>query len=114
MSNMQIDSVLAQIRSLQPQTKIGAPQLRPTPELGGARFGRSRFAAQLRQCAAARAWIASTRRSRRATDIATTFERGAPGVELSQVMLEIAESHRVVPRDQSKCATAWSVRTRKS
>jgi hypothetical protein len=36
MSNMQIDSVLAQIRSLQQQAKINHPQVRPGADLAGA------------------------------------------------------------------------------
>jgi flagellar hook-basal body complex protein FliE len=82
MSNLQIDSVLAQIRSLQQQTKIGAPaELKgpaATKEAGGASF-----ASVLKQ-----GLDAVNQTQAKSSDLATRFERGDPGVELSQVMLE--------------------------
>jgi flagellar hook-basal body complex protein FliE len=88
MSNMQIDGVLAQIRALQQQTKIGStPQLRPGAELGGVQgaAGGSQvsFANVLKQ------GLDKVNQSQfQASDLATRFERGDPGVELSQVMIE--------------------------
>ena len=87
MSNMQIDSVLAQIRALQQQTKIGAPALqRPealnapgAPQAGG----NVSFANVLKQGLEA---VNATQSQ--AAALATRFERGEPGVELSHVMLE--------------------------
>jgi flagellar hook-basal body complex protein FliE len=81
MSNLQIDSVLAQIRSLQQQTKIGMPNLQPpgaAPAAGGVSFA-SVLKQGLESVNAAQS---------NASALATRFERGDPGVELSQVMLE--------------------------
>jgi flagellar hook-basal body complex protein FliE len=87
MSNMQIDSVLAQIRSLQQQTRIGSPQLRPTQELGGT--GAAGAAAQPSFANVMRQGLDRVNEAQsRATNIATAFEKGTPGIELSQVMLE--------------------------
>ncbi|MEO8308292.1 MAG: flagellar hook-basal body complex protein FliE [Pseudomonadota bacterium] len=87
MSNMQIDSVLAQIRSLQQQTKIGAPQLRPAQELGGA--GSAAGASQPSFANVMRRGLERVNEAQaKATNIATAFEKGTPGIELSQVMLE--------------------------
>ena len=89
MSNMQIDSVLAQIRALQQQTKIGSPTLQ-RPEVpgvggvGGAGAGANvSFASVMKQGLDA---VNATQSQSAA--LATRFERGDPGVELSQVMLE--------------------------
>lgn len=83
MSNLQIDSVLAQIRSLQQQTKIGVPSLKaPSAEGPGAAGGAS-FANVLKQ-----GLEAVNAAQNQASTLATRFERGDPGVELSSVMLE--------------------------
>jgi flagellar hook-basal body complex protein FliE len=86
MSNMQIDSVLAQIRQLQQQTKLNAPALKPQDGTNalkpgapaGADFG-SLMKAGLQGVNAAQ---------ERATNLATAFEKGTPGVELATVMIE--------------------------
>jgi flagellar hook-basal body complex protein FliE len=87
MSNMQIDSVLAQIRALQQQTRIGAPAVqRPGALQGGqaaAPANGPSFANVLKQGLEA---VNATQAQ--AANLATRFERGDPGVELSQVMLE--------------------------
>lgn len=92
MSNMQIDSVLAQIRALQQQTKIGLPAggarpagLEAMPATGGvaAPQDTASFASVLKKGLEA----VNATQSQAAT-MATRFERGDPGVELSQVMLE--------------------------
>ncbi|MEO8314471.1 MAG: flagellar hook-basal body complex protein FliE [Pseudomonadota bacterium] len=87
MSNMQIDSVLAQIRSLQQQTKVSQTQVRPGADLAGAQgvhgTPQVSFASVLKQ------GLDRVNESQNvATDLATRFERGDPGVELSQVMIE--------------------------
>ena len=87
MSNMQIDSVLAQIRSLQQQTKMGGVQLRPPAEVAGvsgtAGSQQVSFASVLKQ------GLERVNESQGvASDLATRFERGDPGVELSTVMIE--------------------------
>lgn len=81
MSNLQIDSVLAQIRALQQQTKIGAPSVK-NPVAPQAAGGAS-FATVLKQ-----GLDAVNHAQAKSNDLATRFERGEPGVELSQVMLE--------------------------
>ncbi len=87
MSSLQIDSVLAQIRSLQQQTKIGMPTVRPSQDLAGVHgakpAGQVDFASVLK---AGLDKVNETQAS--AGRLATAFEKGTPGVELSQVMLE--------------------------
>jgi flagellar hook-basal body complex protein FliE len=86
MSNMQIDSVLAQIRSLQGQVKFGGPNLvKPGNDVAAGVQGAqgSSFAAVLKQ-----GLDRVNEAQGAASDLATKFEKGVPGVELSQVMLE--------------------------
>jgi len=87
MSNMQIDSVLAQIRALQQQTKIGAPSVQRPDALQGAAgagaAGNVSFASVMKK-----GLDAVSAAQSQASALATRFERGDPGVELSQVMLE--------------------------
>jgi flagellar hook-basal body complex protein FliE len=87
MSNMQIDGVLAQIRSLQQQVKLGAPNLaKPGDVVGAAGVqggNATSFATVLKQ-----GLDRVNEAQMRASDVATKFEKGVPGVELSQVMLE--------------------------
>lgn len=93
MSNMQIDSVLAQIRSLQAQTRIGVPAIaKPMDNVqgsgtvaGGA--DRVSFANVLKQ-----GLEAVNAQQAKASDAAARFDRGEPGLELSQVMLEANKS----------------------
>lgn len=91
MSNMQIDSVLAQIRALQQQTKIGAPALQRPDALGApvAPGGSTSvsFASVMKQ-----GLDAVNATQAQASSLAARFERGEPGVELSQVMLESQKS----------------------
>jgi flagellar hook-basal body complex protein FliE len=88
MSNLQVDSVLAQIRQLQQQAKIGMPSaLRPAQDvvgIGGATGPQQvTFATVLKQGLDKVNDIQA-----KAGSLAVQFERGVPGVELSQVMLE--------------------------
>jgi flagellar hook-basal body complex protein FliE len=87
MSNMQIDSVLAQIRSLQQQTKLGNVHVRPTADVAGTSgataAGQVSFATVLKQ-----GLDRVNETQSQASNLATRFERGEPGVELSQVMIE--------------------------
>jgi flagellar hook-basal body complex protein FliE len=83
MSNLQIDSVLAQIRALQQQTKIQAPSpASGQTGLAGVKPTES-FANVLKQ-----GLDKVNEAQTRASQVTTAFERGVPGVELSQVMLE--------------------------
>jgi flagellar hook-basal body complex protein FliE len=88
MSNMQIDGVLAQIRALQSQTRIGLPALeRPGAALGAP--GAPQAAGQPSFASVLKAGLDKVNETQAtATRLATDFERGVPGVELSQVMLE--------------------------
>ena len=83
MSQMEIDRVLAQIRALSSQTRPGATPAAP----GGAASGVSEFANILRQGV-----DQVNQTQQRAGALADAFERGAPGVELPQVMLELQKA----------------------
>lgn len=87
MSNMSVDSVLAQIRSLQQQVKIGAPGIaRPDALQGASGPGAApdvSFAKVMKQ-----GLDAVNAMQSKSSELATRFEQGDPGVELSQVMLE--------------------------
>jgi flagellar hook-basal body complex protein FliE len=88
MSNMQIDSVLAQIRSLQQQVKFNGPGItRPGNDVAAAAGAQgpnaTSFANVLKQ-----GLDRVNEAQNRAADVATKFEKGVPGIELSQVMLE--------------------------
>ncbi|MDE2049977.1 MAG: flagellar hook-basal body complex protein FliE [Gammaproteobacteria bacterium] len=82
MSQMEIDRVLAQIRSLSTQARPSAAQ--PAAAQGS---GESQFATLLRQ------GIDQVNQSQqRATQLADAFARGAPGVELPQVMVQMEKA----------------------
>jgi flagellar hook-basal body complex protein FliE len=83
MSQMEINNVLAQIRAISAQTKLGAPGAAVAAEPAG-----PSFASLLKQ------GIDSVNTTQvKAGDLATAFERGAPGVELPQVMLEMQKAN---------------------
>ncbi|MFM1885604.1 MAG: hypothetical protein RL026_761 [Pseudomonadota bacterium] len=94
MSTMQINSVLAQIRSLQQQTRIAGPAQEGGPAspaavagangLGAAPAGQPVSFAQVLKGGLDGVNAAQSRANR----MADAFERGVPGVELAQVMLE--------------------------
>jgi flagellar hook-basal body complex protein FliE len=109
MSNLQIDGVLAQIRSLQAQARmntgaVGAPGGVQNPLAAGA-TSKTSFATVLKQ------GIDSVNSQQlRATDVATAFEKGTPGVELSQVMLEMQKanvSFRAVTEVRNRLVNAY-------
>jgi len=82
MSQMEIDRVLAQIRSL-------STQVRPTAAQPAATEGSkpSDFATLMRQ------GIDQVNQSQqRATELADAFSRGTPGVELPQVMVQMEKA----------------------
>ena len=82
MSQMEIDRVLSQIRSLSNQVRPNAPQ--PAATQGGAP---SDFATLLRQ------GIDQVNQSQqRATELSDAFARGTPGVELPQVMVQMEKA----------------------
>jgi flagellar hook-basal body complex protein FliE len=93
MSQMEIDRVLAQIRSYSKQG-VGGPEANGIGGLGGAggangvqQSGASQFANLLKQ------GIDSVNQTQQnASSLATAFEKGTPGVELPQVMLEMQKA----------------------
>jgi flagellar hook-basal body complex protein FliE len=91
MSNMEIDRVLAQIRSMSHATKaggvggIGAAGAAGAKGVAGIDNG---FAKLLKQGIES---VNATQNN--AADIANKFERGVPGVELPQVMLEMQKAN---------------------
>ncbi|HYM34268.1 MAG TPA: flagellar hook-basal body complex protein FliE [Steroidobacteraceae bacterium] len=90
MSNMQVNSVLAQIRSLSSQVhsvsnSVGA--LSPSA-LKAQQAEPGSFASLLKD------GVAQVNQAQvQASDLATKFERGVPGVELSDVMLEMQKAN---------------------
>ena len=83
MSQMEINRVLEQIRSLSAQTKVGTSQPTQTQQTGP-----SEFANILRQ------GIDSVNQSQlKANQLTDAFARGTPGVELPQVMLEVSKAN---------------------
>ena len=82
MSQLEIDRVLSQIRSLSTQVRPNASQ--PAAAQGSAP---SDFATLLRQ------GIDQVNQSQqRATELSDAFARGAPGVELPQVMVQMEKA----------------------
>jgi flagellar hook-basal body complex protein FliE len=94
MSQMEIDRVLAQIRSASHLNRgVGAGGVGPAGAIGadsakGVAGVDNGFAKLLKQ------GIDSVNATQgKATDIATKFERGVPGVELPRVMLEMQKAN---------------------
>ncbi len=91
MSQMAIDQVLAQIRALSSQVRLDAP--RPlglgAPAQPGATSpsGASEFASILK-----RGIDAVNQSEQRASTLADAFSRGAPGVSLPQVVLQVEKA----------------------
>lgn len=102
MNQMEINSVLAQIRSISAQAKIAAG---PAAATATAQSGASHFANLLRQ------GIDTVNQSQQsAASLATAFERGAPGVELPQVMLEMQKasvSFRALTEVRNRLVSAY-------
>ncbi len=89
MSNLQIDGVLAQIRQLQQQTKLNAPAVRPDGIAPGAKPGGVNGAAPADFGKLLRQGLDGVNAAQtQAGNVATAFEKGVPGVELSTVMIE--------------------------
>ncbi len=81
MSQMEIDSVLAQIRSL-------SAQARPAAAAAPTRSGPSEFASLM-----SKGIDQVNQTEQRATQLSTAFQRCEPGVELSQVMVEMQKAN---------------------
>jgi flagellar hook-basal body complex protein FliE len=83
MSQTEIDGVLAQIRAISAQSRTGiAPLKNPTESASGPSFA-SLLKGGIEQAAAS---------EQRASKLADAFEKGTPGVDLPQVMLEIEKA----------------------
>ena len=109
MSNMQIDAVLAQIRAMQSQVRgAGGPPSevsQATAGVGGPKSTASPFANVLKQ-----GLDQVNQTQQRASDLATQFERGVPGVELPQVMLEMQKasvSFRAITEVRNRFVNAY-------
>ena len=113
MSQIDINNVLAQIRSISAQAKIGAG-----PAAAGAmnnaiavgpnavnRSGASEFANLMRQ------GLEQVNQTQQSADaLATAFQKGTPGVELPQVMLEMQKasvSFRAVTEVRNRLVNAY-------
>jgi flagellar hook-basal body complex protein FliE len=110
MSNLHIDSVLAQIRSMQSQVRgAGGPPneiAQAAAGIGGApQAPATSFANVLKQ-----GLEQVNQVQQRAGDLATQFERGVPGVELPQVMLEMQKasvSFRAITEVRNRFVSAY-------
>jgi len=101
MSQMQIEQVLQQIRSLSAQMHPGAAAPAATPEGSGV----SDFARLLQQ------GVDSVNHTQqRASALSDAFERGTPGVELPDVMLELQKasvSFRALTEVRNRLVSAY-------
>ena len=101
MSSLEIDRVLSQIRSLSQQAQLGGSK----PANAAAKTEGPGFATLLQQ-----GLQQVNQAEQKATAMATAFERGAPGVELSQVMLEMQKasvSFRAVAEVRNRLVNAY-------
>jgi len=110
MSNVQIDAVLAQIRAMQSQVRgTGGPPSaisQAAAGVGGAlQSPANSFSNVLKQ-----GLDQVNQTQQRASDLATQFERGVPGVELPQVMLEMQKasvSFRAITEVRNRFVNAY-------
>jgi len=112
MSQMEIDRVLATIRSFSKQGGIGGPEANGVNGLGNAvgpnaagKSGASEFANLIKQGLES---VNQTQQS--ASNMATAFEKGVPGVELPQVMIEMQKANvgfRAVTEVRNRLVSAY-------
>ena len=100
MSQLEIDSVLAQIRSLSAQTRVGTSQATPAGKSGPSEFASllSKGIEQVNQT------------DQRASQLSAAFQRGEPGVELPQVMIEVQKasvSFRALTEVRNRVVSAY-------
>jgi len=103
MSQMDIDRVLATIRSYSSQGAAGVQK--PASPAASAPSGVSEFGKLLQQ-----GLDAVNRTQQSAASLAAAFERGTPGVELPQVMLEMQKanvSFRAVTEVRNRLVNAY-------
>ena len=104
MSSMQIDSVLSQIRNLQTQMRAPAAT-HVSPGATAQSVQGSKFADLLKDGLGA-----VNKSQQRADDLATSFQRGTPGVELADVMIEMQKasvSFRAVAEVRNRMVSAY-------
>jgi flagellar hook-basal body complex protein FliE len=100
MSQMEIDSVLAQIRSLSAQARPGS-----SPAAAPQKSGPSEFATLL-----SKGIDQVNQTEQRAAQLSTAFQRGDPGVELPQVMVEMEKatvSFRALTEVRNRLVSAY-------
>jgi flagellar hook-basal body complex protein FliE len=112
MSQMEIDRVLATIRSFSKQGGIGGPEANGIHGPGNAagpnaagKSGASEFANLIKQ-----GLDSVNQTQQNAANLATAFEKGVPGVELPQVMIEMqkaAVSFRAVTEVRNRLVNAY-------
>src|SRR5688500_8190775 len=109
MSSLQIDAVLSQIRAMQSQVRGVSAPANEVAQVAGAASGvqapANSFANVMKQ-----GLDQVNHTQQRASEIATQFERGVPGVELPQVMLEMQKasvSFRAVTEVRNKLVDAY-------
>jgi flagellar hook-basal body complex protein FliE len=98
--SLEIDSVLAQIRSLSSQARVGSPQA-SAPQ----KSGPSEFANLLSKGIDS---VNQTEQS--AAKLSDAFQRGDPGVELPQVMIEMQKasvSFRALTEVRNRVVSAY-------
>jgi flagellar hook-basal body complex protein FliE len=104
MSSMQIDSVLSQIRTLQSQMRAPAAT-HASPGDATQTVSGSKFADLLKDGLGA-----VNKSQQHADDLATAFQRGTPGVELADVMIEMQKanvSFRAVAEVRNRMVSAY-------
>ena len=113
MSQLSIDQVLSQIRSLQSQ--VQSPAIRPAALTTGAEAASGTAAASGTGSTFAtlmRSGLEQVNQTElRANDVADKFERGVPGVDLPTVMLEANKanlSFRAVTEVRNRLITAYT------
>ncbi len=103
MSQFAIDQVLAQMRVMKTQAQGLTPNVQPAA--GTQKSAASGFASLLQQ------GLDSVNRTQQSAEsVATAFERGVPGIELPQVMLEMQKanvSFRATVEVRNRLVTAY-------
>jgi flagellar hook-basal body complex protein FliE len=109
MSSLQIDAVLSQIRAMQSQIKGVAPPANEVAKAFGANGAvespANSFSNVLKQ-----GLDQVNQTQQRASELATQFERGVPGIELPQVMLEMQKasvSFRAIAEVRNRFVNAY-------
>ena len=110
MSSMQIDAVLSQIRAMQAQVRgPGGPPSEVAQAAAG--IGNAAQAPANSFANVLKAGLDQVNQAQTsATNLATQFERGVPGIELPQVMLEMQKasvSFRAVTEVRNRFVSAY-------